>query len=607
MELEKPITLVHDPVRGGGPKRLTLEQIQSECPDELRGPIFDGRSIIQWQRLHDFQMVSLLLLSEQLLRSCPRPDQQARIQLYVPGELPRQKLAFRQRTIVYASPHNPGAWAVAQALKASMHGQFQITDDPTAVQSKGLGRSLHPFLKSRAPVDPGATPDATHLLLFLNKDSFIGEAGILLAAELRAVRKAGGVEVVMVHEQDPEHGAVEFATFFQCTPGDLIQGGLYGPIAVALHPDHFWPVSAALVAKALGASAASTGFVFCQEHSFYTAGTTRPRPPETWREMSVGSAIRHLAQLQSERTAAAAIQPSDAVEALPLSTPAPAPMAAERRDSGMAPQALPRPLHRSALKSKGLQHDVGTRTLAQESAPAIATIAAGRAGQHQLSPGWMALSSADVTPAPPSLHQCTDAHGSKLTRSSSKADMLADVGAVPAELDEPSKVRRTESLTHRPRPHPRRARPHPIPRPRPQTRSPSLKSQVRQGKAKASRAATKERRASCLYERNLTEGHGSKEGPGRVTQRGRQLRTTTTASSHAASEPGPSQQAVPTAIKDKGLHHANRAEKEHRTDASFSSLTGDSFNTPRSHIRHVDDALPPSTADRVLQPADLTA
>ena len=43
----KPITLVHDPVRGGG----SVEFIKNEeCDTELRG-IFEGRDIIVWHRI----------------------------------------------------------------------------------------------------------------------------------------------------------------------------------------------------------------------------------------------------------------------------------------------------------------------------------------------------------------------------------------------------------------------------------------------------------------------------------------------------------------------------------------------------------------------------
>ena len=63
VEKAKPLTLMHDPVRGGA----TLEFIQQEeCPVELLG-LFEGRKIIEWHRIKDFQLVSLKLLVAELL------------------------------------------------------------------------------------------------------------------------------------------------------------------------------------------------------------------------------------------------------------------------------------------------------------------------------------------------------------------------------------------------------------------------------------------------------------------------------------------------------------------------------------------------------------
>ena len=64
VEKKKPITLVHDPVRGGAKLDFIRDE---ECPDELRGSVFDGRSVIEWHRIKDFQLVSLKLLAQQLL------------------------------------------------------------------------------------------------------------------------------------------------------------------------------------------------------------------------------------------------------------------------------------------------------------------------------------------------------------------------------------------------------------------------------------------------------------------------------------------------------------------------------------------------------------
>ena len=47
MRKDKPLALVHDPVRGGA----TLETIkEEECPPELQSIFFD-RKIIEWHRI----------------------------------------------------------------------------------------------------------------------------------------------------------------------------------------------------------------------------------------------------------------------------------------------------------------------------------------------------------------------------------------------------------------------------------------------------------------------------------------------------------------------------------------------------------------------------
>ena len=90
-------------------------------------------------------------------------------------------------------------------------------------------------------------------LLYLNRDTFLDEGG-QLTAQLRAAR-AGGVPVVMLHEQDPERGGCDFSRFFETTPADLIEDGLYKDLAVALmHGDDFRSVSYVLLAIRLGAT-----------------------------------------------------------------------------------------------------------------------------------------------------------------------------------------------------------------------------------------------------------------------------------------------------------------------------------------------------------------
>ena len=91
------------------------------------------------------------------------------------------------------------------------------------------------------------------MLLYLCHETYLGDKGDALSEELRCARQAG-FPIVMLHETDTDNGGCEFARFFETTPGDLIAGGLYKMLAIAACPGVFWPVSVALVARALGAT-----------------------------------------------------------------------------------------------------------------------------------------------------------------------------------------------------------------------------------------------------------------------------------------------------------------------------------------------------------------
>lgn len=84
---------------------------------------------------------------------------------------------------------------------------------------------------------------ATHMLLYLNMQSFDGEAGKQLADELRLLSKhpqlrSRTVRVLLVHEARVEMGGCNFERFFYVTPPDLAQGDLYKNLAVSLHPSY---------------------------------------------------------------------------------------------------------------------------------------------------------------------------------------------------------------------------------------------------------------------------------------------------------------------------------------------------------------------------------
>ena len=153
---DKPLSRVHDPVRGGA----SLEAIKAECPTEMRGSLFSrDHPVIIFHRIKDYQIVSLRLLAEDMLRGCPNfgaplssfhsfssskqpratytsatcavvaaaakadADERADVQLALPGEVTRKRLNFHTPVTVYASLYNPGA---AAALAALQEGFIQL-------------------------------------------------------------------------------------------------------------------------------------------------------------------------------------------------------------------------------------------------------------------------------------------------------------------------------------------------------------------------------------------------------------------------------------------------------------------------------------------------
>jgi len=105
---------------------------------------------------------------------------------------------------------------------------------------------------------------ATHMLLYLARDTFTGEAGDALAEEVRAARR-GGVGILMVHEQRATHCRCEFDRFFASTPDDLVRDGLFNDLAVPWHAGELeQAVAVALLYQKIAASqrtAASAGAV----------------------------------------------------------------------------------------------------------------------------------------------------------------------------------------------------------------------------------------------------------------------------------------------------------------------------------------------------------
>ena len=105
---------------------------------QLREAIFldsepSPRVVIPWHRIKDFQLISLKMLAEEVIRGCPASPGSSKaltgesIDLYIPGELQKSEMRFSSKVQLYASPHNPGAAAVADDLRSGMRNTFTIT------------------------------------------------------------------------------------------------------------------------------------------------------------------------------------------------------------------------------------------------------------------------------------------------------------------------------------------------------------------------------------------------------------------------------------------------------------------------------------------------
>jgi len=351
----KPLILVHekDEDRGGVPLKTLREDCESKGR-EIR-EIFEGRYIITWHRVNEFQQLSLKLIAQQMLACTPLYSGQ-RAKLYLPNELSGHALELRRPVCLYVSQYNPGASALAkeltksfkdkhltcvynpphtwarkpslrrgskdaQALLTAMTGSFRkaslrknsrdsqalaaaatrlsevnlrpsISDNGEAetggrrvstlsalvssalvgqgerrfstlsplggasamAKRHSISQSVRSVCFSSRDADPlqQDNSNVTHMLLYLNQLTFIGEAGQALAHEVRLSR-SHGVEIILAHENDPDLRGCMFSRFFEASPNDLVQSDLYKKIAVALHPGPHRAVSLALLAKELGA------------------------------------------------------------------------------------------------------------------------------------------------------------------------------------------------------------------------------------------------------------------------------------------------------------------------------------------------------------------
>eukprot|EP00966_Prymnesium_polylepis_P297622 6876567-Prymnesium_polylepis.1 len=111
VDFDKPHILVWEANadRGGAP----LETLIQECPPELREPLFEGKPVIQWHRIADFQLISLKLIAEGLLLASPAYMKLESLSLHIKGELLDQDLLMALGTCILISDANVGGLEAA--------------------------------------------------------------------------------------------------------------------------------------------------------------------------------------------------------------------------------------------------------------------------------------------------------------------------------------------------------------------------------------------------------------------------------------------------------------------------------------------------------------
>ena len=251
--------------------------------------ILEGQTPIMWHRLPDFQQIALKSIATQTLRHSPTKANSG--ELYIPGELLRQRLEPASEVVLFVSKSNPGAaefvaelraaypsidlthkllsrpivaesaaqmalGAASGAAESALVGAADSTLEGAGATLKAAGTALEAETKAGTVTigSVGATLEAAgsyldaagaHLgssgrdskqfLLYLNEATFVGEEGKQLADEVSTAMQAN-MPIVLAYELDPTKGSCQFERFFTTTPSDLIQRGLYKKLALACYP-----------------------------------------------------------------------------------------------------------------------------------------------------------------------------------------------------------------------------------------------------------------------------------------------------------------------------------------------------------------------------------
>ena len=232
-----------DPTKGGFARwpADAMAELEEMCAasdgtydyEELQQCVFSS-PVVDWERIPALQANTLVAIAQHLLSTMPAySSEPGLLPLQYGGQLLPESLFFSSRKPVYASPNNPGALAFAREISA-VYPQVVAVDAP----------------------DEGGRREEVAFLLYLNDATFVGDPGRLLAEEVLAALGAKQ-KILMAHERDATtgRGGCEFGQFFDVTPNEVIEAGLYKILATYLPAaEAFRPTAIAQLAREAGAS-----------------------------------------------------------------------------------------------------------------------------------------------------------------------------------------------------------------------------------------------------------------------------------------------------------------------------------------------------------------
>ena len=171
----------------------------------------------RFQRIVEFQRVTLKMIAEDVLRSCPSTDKDALAQglSFLGDQLQCAKLCLKKPVILMVSEHNPGAASLAEELAATFDG-ITIKMATTTEQSERSGRRIFSWLLDFAESSSLTSAKRAFFLLYLNERTFLEEAGERFANQVRAVHERDPRGILLVHENDAARGGCEFGRW-RCT------------------------------------------------------------------------------------------------------------------------------------------------------------------------------------------------------------------------------------------------------------------------------------------------------------------------------------------------------------------------------------------------------